>query len=119
MDILKRIGSVIWSFLRLVNVLLIAIFSAIHNIIFNQMEVISMTLVLRPQGPERDKLSYIDKLCANNFELAKGGSIPSPDAFDSGDPFMPDDYFDDEDFDEKDFDDNDGGDQQPPNKGDK
>lgn len=60
------------------------------------MEVISMNLILRPQGPERDKLSYIDKLYANNIEFAKGGAIPQADAFDPNDPFTPDEYFEDD-----------------------
>lgn len=110
MDLLRRIGSIIWAMLRLINVLLIAIFSSIHNIIFNQFEVISMNLVLRPQGPERDKLSYIDKLYANNIEFTKGGTIPQVDAFDPNDPFMPDEYFED--------DEDDGPDSEPPSNGD-
>ena len=73
-----------------------------------------MNLILRPQGPERDNLSYIDKLYANNIEFIKGGAIPQSDAFDPNDPFTPDNEFPDEDMD--DFEDDGGDEGEPPPK---
>ena len=70
------------------------------------MEVISMTLVIRPQALERSTMSFIDNLRYENIELTKGASIPKQDAFDDSDPFMPDDmldeYGDELEFDEDD-----------------
>ena len=111
MELIRRIGCIIWALLRLILVIFIAFLSSLHNIIFNQCEVISMTLILRPQSPERDKLSYIDKLYANNIEFVKGASIPRADEFDPNDPFTPHDMFgDDEEPPEHDF-----GDENPKN----
>lgn len=58
------------------------------------MEVISMTLVIRPQALERSTMSFIDNLRYENLELTKGASIPKQDAFDDSDPFLPDDMLD-------------------------
>lgn len=79
---------------RLVIVVITAIFTAFNKIFFDHMEVISMTLVIRPQALERSTMSFIDNLRYENIELTKGASIPKQDAFDDSDPFMPDDMLD-------------------------
>lgn len=68
-----------------------ALFSALNKILFDNMEVISMSLLLRPQLCDRDTLRFIDKLRFNNQELENGGSIPKADMFDTDEPFIPDD----------------------------
>lgn len=55
------------------------------------MEIISMSLVMRPQPHARDTLGFIDNLRYNNRELVNGIPIPKSDAFDDSDPFIPDD----------------------------
>lgn len=105
MNFLRRITSVLLSLLRLVLVMTTAFFTALNKIFFDNMEVISMTLVVRPQAYERATLGFIDKLRYNNRELVEGASIPKSDAFDDDEPFLPDDLldeaFDDDEEDEK------------------
>ena len=91
MDILRRIFSIMWCFLRLAVVLMITLFSSINKILFDNMEIVSVSLVMRPQAPERSTLGFIDKLCLNNRELVKGGIIPEANEYDKNDPFIPDD----------------------------
>lgn len=103
MYVLKRIWSIIICLFRLLIVVITAVFTALNKIFFDHMEVISMTLVIRPQALERSTMSFIDNLRYENIELTKGASIPKQDAFDDNDPFMPDDMLD-EYGDELDFD---------------
>ena len=120
MEFLKRAKSIVWSIFRLIFIVPISILSALHLIIFEQSEVVTMNLLVRPQGPEREKLSYIDKLCANNAELVKGGTIPKADQFDPDDPFIPDDLYDLDDLDDMEdinFDEDDGDEGEPPSNG--
>lgn len=99
-NILKRLVSIIWSLFRLLIVMFIALFSALNKILFDNMEVISMSLIMRPQLHERHTLGFIDNLRYNNRELTNGATIPKSDAFDDGEPFVPDDLMVDEDDDE-------------------
>ena len=94
MYVLKRLWSIIICLFRLVIVVITAIFTAFNKIFFDHMEVISMTLVIRPQALERSTMSFIDNLRYENLELTKGASIPKSDAFDDSDPFLPDDMLD-------------------------
>ena len=91
MNIFRRFFSILVCLLRLLVVLIIATFSALNKILFDRMEIISASLIMRPQAPERNTLGFIDNLYANNREFAQGGSIPEADAFDNRDPFIPDD----------------------------
>lgn len=94
MYVLKRLWSIVICLFRLVIVVITAIFTAFNKIFFDHMEVISMTLVIRPQALERSTMSFIDNLRYENLELTKGASIPKQDAFDDSDPFLPDDMLD-------------------------
>ena len=94
MYVLKRLWSIVICLFRLVIVVITAIFTAFNKIFFDHMEVISMTLVIRPQALERSTMSFIDNLRYENIELTKGASIPKQDAFDDSDPFLPDDMLD-------------------------
>ena len=94
MYVLKRLWSIVICLFRLVIVVITAIFTAFNKIFFDHMEVISMTLVIRPQALERSTMSFIDNLRYENLELTKGASIPKQDAFDDNDPFLPDDMLD-------------------------
>ena len=94
MYVLKRLWSIVICLFRLVIVVITAIFTAFNKIFFDHMEVISMTLVIRPQALERSTMSFIDNLRYENLELTKGASIPKEDAFDDSDPFLPDDMLD-------------------------
>lgn len=91
MDFVKRVFSILWCFFRLIIVLIIAFFSSLNKILFDNMEIISVSLIMRPQAPERSTMGFINKLCYNNRELTKGAIIPKSDAFDENDPFLPDD----------------------------
>lgn len=97
MNIFKRFISIVCSLLRLVIVLMAALFSSLNKIFFDNMEVISMTLLLRPQMQDRDTLRFIDKLRFNNQELENGASIPEADVFDENDPFVTDDLMEEDD----------------------
>ena len=94
MYVLKRLWSIVICLFRLVFVVIIVFFIAFNKIFFDHMEVISMTLVIRPQALERSTMSFIDNLRYENIELTKGASIPKQDAFDDSDPFLPDDMLD-------------------------
>ena len=94
MYVLKRLWSIVICLFRLVIVVITAIFTAFNKIFFDHMEVISMTLVIRPQALERSTMSFIDNLRYENLELTKGASIPKQDAFDDNDPLLPDDMLD-------------------------
>ena len=94
MYVFKRLWSIVICLFRLVIVVITAIFTAFNKIFFDHMEVISMTLVIRPQALERSTMSFIDNLRYENLELTKGASIPKQDAFDDSDPFLPDDMLD-------------------------
>ena len=96
MYFLKRIGCIIWSLLRLSLIVIMGTLSGIHNIIFNKMEIINMSLMMRPQAPEREKLGFIDKLCAGNLELSANMPVPPADSFDANAEFKPDEMFDEE-----------------------
>ena len=94
MYVLKRLWSIVICLFRLVIVVITAIFTAFNKIFFDHMEVISMTLVIRPQALERSTMRFIDNLRYENIELTNGASIPKQDAFDDSDPFLPDDMLD-------------------------
>jgi hypothetical protein len=125
MNVIRRIFSILVCLLRLVIVLMITTFSALNKILFDKMEIISATLIMRPQAPERTTLGFIDDLYANNREFAQGGSIPEANAFDNNDPFIPDDIltegeeeitFDGEDIQEEDLPPEDSLEEQDPKK---
>ena len=92
--VFKRLWSILICLFRLVVVVITAVFTALNKILFDHMEVISMTLVIRPQALERSTMSFIDNLRYENIELTRGASIPKQDAFDESDPFLPDDMLD-------------------------
>lgn len=78
---------------------LVLFVTGLHHILFNRMEVSNIQLMVVPQRRDRDRLSFVDDLKANNFDLITKSPLPPADCM----GFVEDD---DIEFTEEDFDDN-------------
>lgn len=112
----KSLLGYVVALLRLLYLALIFVVTGIYNIFFNRLEIVGIVLKSIPIKMDRDKVSYIDRLIANNVDVcSQEMTIPPPNAFDVA-PFKSDDCFDDvveDDFSEDDIEDDDEGDENP------
>lgn len=95
----SAVRDIIIAILRLFMLQIILLFTGLNHILFNRVEVANVALSLIPQRRDRDKLSFVDDLKENNFDLIKNAPLPPAEC----NNFVEDDELDD--IDEDDLDD--------------
>ena len=103
----SAVRDIIIAILRLFMLQIILLFTGLNHILFNRVEVANVVLSLIPQRRDRDKLSFVDDLKANNFDLLKNTPLPPADCSnfeedDEDEDFDDDDTSDDSDDENKD-----------------
>lgn len=105
MNFLKRVRTYICATLRLIILHFISFLNGIHNIFFNDIEIVNLQLIVRPNNCVTDKVSYIQKLRSNNMDLiADEGPIDELDEGIPTDAFNEDDFKPDSEYDLEDDD---------------
>lgn len=107
MNFFKKVLTYIGATIRLVLLHFISFLNGIHNIFFNDIEIVNIQLIMRPNKEVSDNVSYIQKLRANNMDLI-ADDLPTADEEDLPlDAFNEDEFKEDSEyeFDEEDLED--------------
>lgn len=98
MNFWSALRDVIIAILRLLMLQLILFVTGLHHILFNRTEISNIQLMVIPQRRDRDRLSFVEDLRANNFDLIKNSPLPPADCngFVEDDEDLGDDFPDDD-----------------------